>query len=206
MSSNKEEQDDELLALSEILDQSNFCHNVSDGGLNSGTMTVHVSNIGMTIIHRVEQLQIDHLPPLCLEFILPPQYPSDHDYAPSFTLSCPWLHTNHIDSLSNKLLEIHKDMEGAVVLFSWLSFLQEESLSFLGLDTSINIADLCDQIGVNECSSDVTDMENNHAEGPYNITTDKISDSQKTETKTFPPLHDFLNLQNFVEQLRNGSK
>ena len=103
--SDSEEQNDELLVLSEILEPQNFNHtgdqkciasrnhdfslSVSDSGLHSGEMTVSLmldTDTGVTIDTDQDdghqppdaggQFRVHHLPPLKLQFTLPPQYPS----------------------------------------------------------------------------------------------------------------------------------
>ena len=46
--------------------------------------------------------------------------------------------------LEHQLLELHTEQGGGVVLFTWLSFVQEELLAFLGMETEINTTDLVD--------------------------------------------------------------
>ena len=179
----REEQDDELLALSEILDPSNFKHSsnlliivvnvyilsilVSDeNGLNTGEMTVHVSVDGYTGVaiktgdDDQDQFHVHHLPPLTLQFTLPAEYPSQCQ--PSLSLSCPWLHHNHIEKLGHHLNQLYLEQGGGVILFSWLSFLQEEMLVFLDMETVINVSDLYDKhdnVGVYDTitASDIRD-------------------------------------------------
>ena len=154
----QEEQDDELMALSEILETHDFCHQVSDSGLKTGVMSVNINTeTGVRLITGDQDLTLHHLPPVSLHFTLPPHYPSQQP--PHITLSSPWLHHNHLQRLEQKLLEIYSEFGGCVILFSWLSFLQEELLTFLGWETEINISDLC---SVEEATDEAETSSSNH--------------------------------------------
>ena len=65
--------------------------------------------------------------------------------APSLSLSCPWLSRSHTTRLKHHLLTLHEEQGGGVILFTWLSFLQEETLPFLGMDDVISLAELCEE-------------------------------------------------------------
>ncbi|KAI1292111.1 E3 ubiquitin-protein ligase RNF14 [Halotydeus destructor] len=74
------------------------------------------------------QFEVEHLPPLELRFELPETYPSST--CPAFTLSCPWLSLRDLTALCRKLEEMWETLHSAV-LFTWFSFLRDETLSFL---------------------------------------------------------------------------
>ena len=44
--------------------------------------------------------------------------------------------------LQDQLLSLYQDQGGGVILFTWLSFMQEELLAYLGMETEINTSDL----------------------------------------------------------------
>jgi len=90
MSGELEEQADELLALSTIVDARAFSHTGTQP--HRGSLEVQVrldSPITVTGSSLPERFSVQHLPPLKMEFSLPPDYPSTS--APTFSLSCPWL-------------------------------------------------------------------------------------------------------------------
>ena len=60
------------------------------------------------------------------------------------SLSCAWLARTHITRLEERLLDIREEQGGGVILFTWLSFLQEDSLAFLGMENVIKVSDLCE--------------------------------------------------------------
>ncbi|XP_063344200.1 E3 ubiquitin-protein ligase RNF14 isoform X2 [Pelmatolapia mariae] len=115
MSENKEAQEDELLALASIYDEEEF--------------------------HRAESAQGGEIQ-LCLE--LPPDfkvvvkdYPSTSP--PLFTLSCKWMTRAQMSSLCRRLDELWEENQGCVILFTWIQFLKEEALGFLGIQSPLEI-------------------------------------------------------------------
>ena len=102
---------------------------------------------------------MSHLPPVTLSFTLPQDYPSLSP--PSVSVSCPWLHSTHTHRIQDQLLELYRDQGGGVILFTWLSFMQEELLAFLGMETEIITSDLVDAQELNSDlaeSQEVTDQ------------------------------------------------
>ena len=61
--------------------------------------------------------------------------------------------------LQDQLLELFKDQGGGVILFTWLSFLQEDLLAFLGMETEINTSDLVDVLEPDERLDESETME-----------------------------------------------
>ncbi|CAI5643053.1 unnamed protein product [Oreochromis niloticus] len=115
MSEDKEAQEDELLALASIYDEEEF--------------------------HRAESAQGGEIQ-LCLE--LPPDfkvvvkdYPSTSP--PLFTLSCKWMTRAQMSSLCRRLDELWEENQGCVILFTWIQFLKEEALGFLGIQSPLEI-------------------------------------------------------------------
>jgi len=149
----REEQSDELLALSGILDQTSFSHSVSQCGENKGVIEVEVRlpGAGEIEILRGEgkpNFTVKYLPPVKLEFSLPDNYPSEA--CPLYCLSSPWLVEQQRKKLEEQLKYLWDDQGGGVILFTWLNFLQEELLEFLGLDARIDISAFSERL----CSKD----------------------------------------------------
>lgn len=71
------------------------------------------------------------LPPLVLNFELPPDYPSSSP--PSFTLSGKWLSPTQLSALCKHLDNLWEEHRGSVVLFAWMQFLKEETLAYLNI-------------------------------------------------------------------------
>ena len=75
-----------------------------------------------------ESFSVQHLPPLKMEFSLPPDYPSTS--APTFSLSCPWLTLVQKSSAEQKMELLWVENRPGVILFLWFDFLQEELVNF----------------------------------------------------------------------------
>ncbi|KAL2101490.1 hypothetical protein ACEWY4_003251 [Coilia grayii] len=125
-------QEDELLAMESIFGPAEFRRSKTYSG---GVMQVcpelssefKVIKKGRRERHTEYDLQ--HLPPLVVDFELPATYPSQS--SPVFTLSCQWLSHKQLSKVHKHLYEMWQETGGGVVLFSWFQFLREELLSFL---------------------------------------------------------------------------
>lgn len=145
-----EEQEDELMALASIYEDSfTLVENDAqegDSSLRGGELEITLdlpesftccikrangNGVMETLSHRVE-----YLPAIYLHFTFPKDYPSN--CAPNFTVSCKWLNRKSLSALCSKLDELWEEMSGCVVMFSWSQFLKEESLTLL------NITDILD--------------------------------------------------------------
>eukprot|EP00092_Neocalanus_flemingeri_P032850 GFUD01035727.1.p1 GENE.GFUD01035727.1~~GFUD01035727.1.p1 ORF type:complete len:851 (+),score=264.61 GFUD01035727.1:38-2590(+) len=143
-----EEQSDELLALSGILDTAAFSHSVSECGGHKGVLEVEgrVPGDGVLQIIRGQgkpSFTVKYLPPVRLEFSLPPDYPSLS--CPLYCITCPWLLEDQKKKVEDELKNLWDQQGGGVILFTWLNFLQEELLEFLGLDNRIDISAFTDK-------------------------------------------------------------
>ena len=85
-----------------------------------------------------DSFSVQHLPPLKMEFSLPPDYPSTS--APTFCLSCPWLTSVQKSRVEQKLELLWVENRPGVILFLWLDFLQEELVNFLELKGTLDIS------------------------------------------------------------------
>lgn len=85
-----------------------------------------------------EKITVSHLPPLTLFAKLPLDYPSKS--SSEFKLSCSWLCRKDISKLCKKLDELWRENEGLEILFTWVAFLQNETLQYLGIENNLNIA------------------------------------------------------------------
>jgi len=137
-----EEQNDEILALSGILETSAFSHSESKGGGHSGVMHVEARIPGDGSIEilagpKRENFSIRFLPPIKLEFKLPTDYPSIS--CPMFNIVCPWLLSGQKARLESRLQSLWDEQGGGVILFTWLYFLQEELLEYLDIKNQIDI-------------------------------------------------------------------
>lgn len=138
-SEDREAQEDELLALASIYDGDEFrkAESVQGGETRiyldlpqnfkifvSGNSNECLQNSGF-------ESTICFLPPLVLNFELPPDYPSSSP--PSFTLSGKWLSPTQLSALCKHLDNLWEEHRGSVVLFAWMQFLKEETLAYLNI-------------------------------------------------------------------------
>ncbi|XP_008561872.1 PREDICTED: E3 ubiquitin-protein ligase RNF14-like isoform X1 [Galeopterus variegatus] len=138
-SEDREAQEEELLALANIYDGDEFrkAESVEGGEIRihldlpqnfkifvSGNSNEYLRNSGF-------EYAICFLPPLVLNFELPPDYPSTSP--PSFTLSGKWLSPTQLSALCRHLDRLWEEHRGSVVLFAWMQFLKEETLAYLNI-------------------------------------------------------------------------
>nr|NP_001123340.1 Zn-finger (RING/cysteine-rich C6HC)-7 [Ciona intestinalis]FAA00216.1 TPA: zinc finger protein [Ciona intestinalis] len=144
---NKEDRENELLALESILDPCSFAFNETTGRIdvfpqlqtNYIKLTSEVkSEKSCDDSHNKEHF-VSFLPPIQLNFALSDGYPSDEP--PQFNLSCVWLSPSQLYELCLKLDEIWQKEEGNVILYEWFQFLQDDSLSILGINDNLHICD-----------------------------------------------------------------
>ncbi|XP_041049671.1 E3 ubiquitin-protein ligase RNF14-like isoform X2 [Carcharodon carcharias] len=164
----KEEQEDELLALASIYEEDEFKRAESVPG---GEMSICLElppNFKVIVYGDEKQNKKDlieyvvsFLPPLLLNFELPPDYPSCS--APKYTLSCKWLFQTQLSALCACLDRIWKDNGNCVVLFSWMQFLKEETLSFLLIKSPLEI-----QRNIDEKSDDTSNNNKDKEFGSQN--------------------------------------
>ncbi|XP_029938843.1 E3 ubiquitin-protein ligase RNF14-like [Salarias fasciatus] len=154
MSTDLDEQEDELLALKSIFDPEEF---VWDGTKSSGEIRVcAVLPAEFSVVLKeggsVTQYGISFLPPLLLTFELPEDYPSS--CPPSFTLTCSWLTHTQLAALSAQLIDLYQANGSAVILFSWVQFLREEALTFLDIHSQLELPSDGDKHSAAELKND----------------------------------------------------
>ncbi|XP_073331936.1 E3 ubiquitin-protein ligase RNF14-like isoform X2 [Pagrus major] len=175
MTSDTEEQEDELLALHSIFGSDEF---VRDESKSAGELRVCVElpaafMVALTEGETLSQYEISFLPPLLLTFELPEDYPSSSP--PSFTLTCSWLTHTQLSALSAQLTDLYQATGGAVVLFSWAQFLKEDALRFLDIDTLLELpsgehsTQNCSQDSLDVALSEAKNNKHTPATGPTDI-------------------------------------
>ncbi|XP_065143637.1 E3 ubiquitin-protein ligase RNF14-like [Paramisgurnus dabryanus] len=149
MSNNQEAQEDELLALASIYDEEEF-RRAESGPEGEIHMCLELPPDFKLIVKDPTCMEYDisFLPPLVLSFALPVDYPSLS--TPVFVLSSKWLTRVQISALCKRLDKLWEENRGNVVLFTWIQFLKEETLEFLGIQSPLEIQ----SIGVqSQCQS-----------------------------------------------------
>lgn len=86
---------------------------------------------------QTERVKVAHLPPLTLLVTLPADYPSVSP--PKFTLRSSWLNPSSISKLCKELDKLWENNKGQEILFTWIGFLQSETLECLNIQECINI-------------------------------------------------------------------
>lgn len=156
MSSDLDAQNDEMLALESIFDSDEFSYK-KENGEYCGQFYAFVSLPGDIRIEyqllpfskgknrsnimdtaELNHISVKYLPAIELSFTLPPDYPSTSP--PRFTLICFWLGRNELSKLCKKLDSLWDENKGLEILYLWLSFLKEESFTFLELGTTLNLS------------------------------------------------------------------
>lgn len=138
MSEDKEAQEDELLALASIYDEDEFYRAQSAQGGEIRLCLELPPGFKVLVKGETErEHHVNFLPPLVLNFELPADYPSSSP--PAFTLSSKWMSRAQMSALCRRLDELWDDNQGCVVLFTWMQFLKEDVLDFLGIQSSLEI-------------------------------------------------------------------
>ncbi|OCT88549.1 hypothetical protein XELAEV_18017178mg [Xenopus laevis] len=141
----KEAQEDELLALASIYPEDEFKRSeTAPGGeicicldlppnFNVAIKGDSASNEYMGSFEGI----VSFLPPIILNFELPPGYPSTKP--PAFKLSCKWLSPSQLAQLCQRLDDLWEEYAGGVVLFAWMQFLKEQTLEYLNINSPYEI-------------------------------------------------------------------
>ncbi|XP_043077335.1 E3 ubiquitin-protein ligase RNF14 isoform X2 [Puntigrus tetrazona] len=138
MSADQEAQEDELLALASIYDEEEFrrAESEKEGEIH---LCLELPPHFKLIVDGQDSTEhhVSFLPPLVLSFEFPAEYPSAAP--PLFTISSKWLTRVQITALCRRLDELWEENQGNVVLFTWMQFLKEETLEFLGIQSPLKI-------------------------------------------------------------------
>ncbi|KAK1161195.1 E3 ubiquitin-protein ligase RNF14-like isoform X1 [Acipenser oxyrinchus oxyrinchus] len=144
-SEDQEAQEDELLALASIYHEEEFrrAESAQGGEIRVCLQLPQDFNIFVSgqDQHGLEKDRVEHtvsfLPPVVLNFELPSDYPSTS--SPIFTLSCKWLPKIQLSAVCKHLDDLWQESVGSVVLFSWMQFLKEDLLTFLNIESPLEI-------------------------------------------------------------------
>ncbi|CAK6957270.1 E3 ubiquitin-protein ligase RNF14 [Scomber scombrus] len=138
MSEDKEAQEDELLALASIYDEEEF-HRAESAQGGEIQLCLELPPDFKVVVKGETQTEYNvcFLPPLVLNFEIPAEYPSAS--SPIFTLSCKWMTRAQMSSMCRRLDELWEENQGFVILFTWIQFLKEEALDFLGIQSPLEV-------------------------------------------------------------------
>ncbi|XP_028960310.2 uncharacterized protein [Malus domestica] len=148
---NDQAQEDELLAMESIYGD-HFCIFERQRDLRSFQIHIHIETPGEIAVttklnssdHKTRSnspddfsypFNVQHLPPIILTCILPKSYPSH--LPPYFSISVQWLDSSKISNLCSMLDSIWTEQSGQEVMYQWVEWLQNSSLSYLGFDKEI---------------------------------------------------------------------
>uniref|UniRef100_G3MKP3 RBR-type E3 ubiquitin transferase n=1 Tax=Amblyomma maculatum TaxID=34609 RepID=G3MKP3_AMBMU len=145
---NEEEKENELLVLESIYDSSVLEVKRKPGRYPEGHFLarVEVPKPFCVLVPRVnapdemQEILLEHLPPVQLDFALPTNYPSER--APMICLSCPWLTLNELEMLCLALDDCWQQDPYEVVLYRWMTLLETEAANILQLKSSHSLAPL----------------------------------------------------------------
>ncbi|XP_011257747.1 E3 ubiquitin-protein ligase RNF14 [Camponotus floridanus] len=139
-----EKQKDEITALESIYNEEEFSYHEENSRFDC-TFKIFVNlpaKYHLTykdLRHETEskqEVQISYLPPLTLHITLLEDYPSAS--APMFTLCSSWLRPIVLSKLCKKL-DLLWEYSKQEILFTWMEFLQNETLKFLKIKDHLNM-------------------------------------------------------------------
>ncbi|XP_060078789.1 E3 ubiquitin-protein ligase RNF14-like [Ylistrum balloti] len=132
------------------------------GPVNSTTQDSNVQNLAALNYKRSDSgnnllasILISHLTPLNLTVTFPPEYPACGP--PQFTLTAIWLSWQQLGALCVMLDKLWEDSPGMPILYTWIDWLENNSLSFLGLRDHVLLQEtspediVVDERGMQDC-------------------------------------------------------
>ncbi|XP_064637638.1 E3 ubiquitin-protein ligase RNF14-like isoform X2 [Lineus longissimus] len=209
MSDDKEDQEDELLALASIYNDETFTA-TQEGGDPGGYFSAQLNLPHPFHVKLVDQREasaelssqpkvdkeptkknpvkdlheVEYLPPIILNFQLPANYPSESP--PKYTVSCKWLTRQQLTRLCHQLDKIWEENVEMVILFSWFTFLKEETFEFLNIQNPLDLGKIIPRR--NSKQESVLDGANKAAE---NVTETVITSAHNNDLDLHDLGHDF---------------
>lgn len=147
ITSNLQRQEDEVIALSSIYDETEFFYTRSECikcSISIYPTFLEKLEVKFTGSHPSDvavsnnSIFVEHLPPIKMYIHLPNTYPSKTP--PNFCLSIIWLTPWEISFVCQKFDEMWEENQGNEILFLWLNFLQNDIFNFLNILKSLDIS------------------------------------------------------------------
>ncbi|XP_076302598.1 E3 ubiquitin-protein ligase RNF14-like [Lasioglossum baleicum] len=141
-----EKQKDEIIALESIYNSEEFSYRKENDQYQCTFMIFLNLPVDYHVMYKdfrqmdepKQKIKISHLPPLALHVFLPENYPSESP--PKFTLYSSWLYLSHLTKLCKRLDKLWEENKGQEILFTWVAFLQDETLEFLDIQNNLNMS------------------------------------------------------------------
>ncbi|KAL6266300.1 hypothetical protein P5V15_003159 [Pogonomyrmex californicus] len=142
--SNLERQKDEITALSNIYNKTEFSYMKGECIMCSFNISsklpkkLKIQFTNFCPSNASNDIFVEHLPPSRLYTYLPDTYPSKKP--PSFYLSIMWLTPWETAFVCQELDEIWEKNQGNEIIFLWLYFLQNDIFNFLNIQDTLNVS------------------------------------------------------------------
>lgn len=174
MSVDREAQDDELLALTSIYDEEEF-HRAESAPGGEIRLCLELPPDFKVVVKGGKQIDhlVSFLPPLVLNFELPADYPSTSP--PIFNLSSKWMTVAQMSALCRRLDQLWEENQGVEILFTWIQFLKEMALDFLGIQSPLLVVRGGSKVLTEHRETDST------AQSPCETHSDNVEEQEKPE-------------------------
>ena len=81
---------------------------------------------------QADNVTVQHLPPITIEFCQPLDYPSKS--SPAFKLNCLWLTSSQLQLLEQEFRKIASENEQLVILYLWISVIKDDLFTLLEIN------------------------------------------------------------------------
>lgn len=157
MSDNAEQRDEMELLKTIMSREGEFQWEEADGVISGRLNATQTLEAPITLVHcskkkdssrslkntwklsaaALEYSVVTHLPPICLYFSLPTDYPSHK--MPEYSLSCNWLNFTQLTTLCVHLDRMWTEGQGHVILYTWYQFITSDVLATLGINRELRL-------------------------------------------------------------------
>ena len=91
-----------------------------------------------------DNVTVEHLPPITIEFCQPLDYPSKS--SPAFKLTCLWLTSSQLQLLEQEFKKIASDNDQLVILYLWISVIKDDLFTLLEINDDLNVQPLIPKV------------------------------------------------------------